>query len=552
MWSRSGSCKLPSTWSSGEDLVRPRLPDTSARKQLAALLLLRLKLPGDRGTAAKEAVSLLVETRDSQQLQEAFGVMEESDIVTLLSSLDEAAVNQLRVAMLPCDLASRELVDKELARRLASRLNEERLKRLWQLVQGNVDAEPDFWARAAACLLSVHMGRIEVQLQNLSLKVLREACKFLDDKNLAISFAKDFLSYDLGISTAGQWPLRSSAPIFCELAGRLSEDTLEENEEKLQLLVKAHGIDESHPGIREALRKLLHAHMLSREARGESTMEGLFLKLALEEGDVPVEVLPKLTLSECHLKQASPEQLMKLSRQLAQHNQPMDGFHVAVLAANVFKVKGHAKQSEEAFLKAFALDPCSEEVAGEVANTLTSLLRCCEALKEKNNALEAKCKDLQKLGDRCNELEEKSRLNESKRKALELRCAELESLKLNSSIVWDLSSSDFADFRKGQGHWSGTFQLLCSGITAMLELYPKGREDSGMGKAGLVLHVERPATVNWTWQSGSGEVKTQEHRFQREWDYFVCRDFGPTRPTIRSITFRILSVQLPGSTLRFR
>ena len=121
--------------------MRPRLPDTSARKQLAALLLLRLKLPGDHGTAAKEAVSLLVETQDSQQLQEAFGVMEESDIVTLLSSLDEAAVNQLHVAMLPCDLASRELVDKELARRLASRLNEERLKRLWELLQGHLDTE---------------------------------------------------------------------------------------------------------------------------------------------------------------------------------------------------------------------------------------------------------------------------------------------------------------------------------------------------------------------------------------------------------------------------
>lgn len=50
---------------SGEDFVRPRLPDSSARKQLAVLLLHRLKLPGtDKSSVAKEAMSLLVEIQD--------------------------------------------------------------------------------------------------------------------------------------------------------------------------------------------------------------------------------------------------------------------------------------------------------------------------------------------------------------------------------------------------------------------------------------------------------------------------------------------------------
>ena len=264
MW-RAVDAKILLAWSSGEDFVPPNLDDASARKQLASLHLLRLKLLGEHSTVANVVVSFLVETQNSQQLQEAFSMMEEPDIVTLLSSLGETPVKQLHVAMLPCDLASRGLVDKELARRLARRLNEERLKRLWELLQGHLDAEQDSWARAAACLLSAQMGRVEVHLQNLSLKVLVEAEQFLYDQELAICFAQDFFGYDLGICTAEQWPLKSWAPIFCELAGRLLEDP---SEEKLQLLVKAHGIDESHPDIRASLHKLLHAHMLSPEGFG--------------------------------------------------------------------------------------------------------------------------------------------------------------------------------------------------------------------------------------------------------------------------------------------
>ena len=523
--------------------MRPRLPDTSARKQLAALLLLRLKLPGDRGTAAKEAVSLLVETRDSQQLQEAFGVMEESDIVTLLSSLDEAAVNQLRVAMLPCDLASRELVDKELARRLASRLNEERLKRLWELLQGHLDTEQDSWARAAACLLSVHIGRIEVKLGNLSLEVLVQAGKFLDDQDLAISFAQDFFSYDLGISTAEQWPLRSSAPIFCELAGRISED---ESAEKLQLLVKAHGIDESHSGIRATVYKLLHAHMLSREARGESTMEGLFLKLALEEGGVPVEVLPKLTLSECHLKQASPEQLMNLCQQLVASLQQADAARVAVFGANAFAAKGQARESEEAFLKAFAFDGSNQEAAEGLASAVTSAHRRCDELEKNGSAsnkrfqgLEAQCQVLQR---RCATLESQ----EAQRQAFQ-KVAEA------SSIVWDLSSYDFSNFTKERWQESEKFQLLSSGVMASLHLCPKGQVDSAEGLAPLYLSVNKPCIVKWTWQTGSGQTMTLDHVFGKDMNGQLSAwggDFIPVSQVNGSIIIlRILSVQLQGSSL---
>ena len=75
--------------------------------------------------------------------------------------------------------------------------------------------------------------------------------------------------------------------------------------------------------------------------------------------------------------------------------------------------------------------------------------------------------------------------------------------------------------------------------------------------AGLYLRVDKPVTVKWTWQSGSSEVKTEERDFSQE----LCsdgtpngwgdEDFMPISEANGSVTLRVLSVQLPGSTLRF-
>ena len=510
--------------------MRPRLPDAAARKQLAALLLFRLKLPGEHGTVAKEVLSLLVETRDSQQLEEAFATMEEPTIVTLLSSLDEAAVNQLHAAMLPCDKACKGLVDKELARRLARRLNDEHLEKLWQLLQGHLDSEQDSWAQAAGCLLSAQIGRIEVHLENLSLEVLMEAEKFLDDQDSAISFAQDFFGYDLGISMAEQWPLKSSAPIFHELAARVSED---ESEEKLQLLLKAHSIDESHPDIRSSLHTQLYARMLSLEEGDVFAMEGLFLKLALQEGCIPKQALATLTLGEEHLHQASAEQLMKLCQQLADSGRPADGARVALVAARAFAADFYWRESEEAFVTAFSLERCNQEAAEGLANAVTSAHRRCEELERRCDEL---VWEVSSLGDRCEELESRG----------------------SPSVLWDLSGYDFRRFRQGESEKSEKFQLLSSGLTAWLELYPKGRRDSSEGQAGLYFFVDKPAMVKWTWQLGSGEVKTEERDFSkarknpdgtpygRGWP-----DFMPISEANSSVALRILSVQLPGSKLRF-
>ena len=339
---------VPAVLHLGESFLRPWLPDTSAREQLGALLLLRMKLPGsDRCKVGKEAVSLLVAAREINPLREAFADMQEADLVALFSSFDEDTVTKLHGVLLPTDVPCKAILSKELARKLAGRLNTDRLERLWHVLQTH-------WVQAAACLLCAHIGSLQVRLQDLSSEVLAEVVKFIDDQVSAADFAKSFFKCDLKILAIKKWPIKGLAPIFQELAGRLRE---EKYEGKLHFLVKGHQIDDSHQGIQEALRKELYGHMSRVEAGNGSDNEGLFLKLVLRErADIPQDILSKLTFAPQHLSQAKPEQLMLLAQYLGGHDRSSDGAKVAAYAAKAFASSGKVKESEDAFLKAFCLD----------------------------------------------------------------------------------------------------------------------------------------------------------------------------------------------------
>ena len=290
--------------------------------------------------------------------------------------------------------------------------------------------------------------------------------------------------------------------------------------------------------------------MLSQNGGDAYAMEGLLLQLALEERLIPEEVLPKLTLSDHHLIQVSPELLMKLCQQLANSDRPADGARVALVAARGFTAECQPRRCEEAFLKAFSLDRSNQEAAEGLAKAVASAHKCCEELGDRCGKLE----------DRCDELNKKGQASEEGRKALEAqcealrrRCSDLESQR----IVWDLSGYDFSNFRKGQLQESEEFQLN-SGVTAWLDLYPKGDSESSEGKAALYLSVDKPATVKWTFQSGSGEVWTTERDFSQAAlnpdgtpEGWGRPDFMPVSKANGSVTLRILSVQVPGSTLRF-
>ena len=156
--------------------------------------------------------------------------------------------------------------------------------------------------------------------------------------------------------------------------------------------------------------------------------------------------------------------------------------------------------------------------------------------------MQKRCEELEK---RCKELEAKAE-------------TQLPRLQIGSSMEWDLSSYDFTAFGKDEVQQSEKFQLGSTGVTAWLRLYPRGHRKSSEGMAALFLQVDQPAKVKWTWQSGGGEVKTLERDFSKAQknsdgmpDGYGDMDFMPISEANGSVTLRIISVQLPVSTLRF-
>ena len=449
----------------------------------------------------KDTILLLVDLHDPSQLQQAVSGMEAADVAVWIPSLDADTLQKLHAALVSMDAPCRGVVSKMLAQRLAaSLLTVGCAKSLWQLLQSCADDRTDSWVQAAACFLCAHLNRVDVFLPAIASEIVTEAAKFVHDQVSAIAFAKSFFKCDMGMSAFEQWPAKHTARIFLMLAWREARP-----EEKLKLLVKGHEIDNSHSLIREELAKWLQGHILRYGGSGSDVQSSI-------QGSVLKEALSKLTLEEKHLKQVSPQQLINLSQLLVCK---ADGARVAVFAAKAFAAMGKARDSEHAYLTAFEMDPSNREVAAGLARAVKSA---------------------------------HERFEETVRKVQGPR------LEVGSSLVWDLSKYDFTKFTKDQVQRSETFQLP-HGITAWLSLFPKGFSSKRM--AAVDLQVDRPAIVQWTWQSGAGRVSTEERDFSKTTlhqdgkpDGWGHLHFLPISETNGSITLRLRSVQLPASTLR--
>ena len=206
----------------GEQFVRPLLPDTFARKNLAELLLIRNKPPALKEDAVlQELVPLLVDIGDDGKLQDVLRAMQASELENLLPKLEEEIVESLHNIAKSSGLF-RNLVAQHLACRLAQRFFDNScLEKLAGLVWSNCK-DGGLWKEAAGLLiaaafpltettLTLHLSRADGQL-------LLHASIFAEDRSKAIGFAKDFFQTDLGISAAAEWPHKGCAKIFLELS----------------------------------------------------------------------------------------------------------------------------------------------------------------------------------------------------------------------------------------------------------------------------------------------------------------------------------------------
>ena len=405
--------------------------------------------------------------------------------------------------------------------------SQEALAYLWDLwdwlCQNLKEGEDSSWAKATSLVLATFHSRLTAQLEVLDAKLLRQACDYLKSRDSATSFAVDFFSSDLGISTLEHWPPKSSSSIFAELASRLDE----KHEEKVDFLAKAYELDDSDEDVRRALVKQLNQHMLRQSIDDNKHLEGLLLKVYLGwKEDIPVDVTQRLSLRPESLKNVTADQLMLLAEMLKRAKRRADGARIAVSAAEAFSAEGKQEESYEAVAYAHYLDRANDRASFKLCELLGSIVSKCKDLGNKYNELDHKCHKIQELK------------------------AEEEPIKCISSFSWDLSGYDFSSFTEDQREFSEKFPLGVSGIEAWLGLRPKAAPD----KASLSLWVNEPVWVKCRVQAGDWKHSLEYNFSTRDEGGLQGVGWGhqiPTSQLASGITFHLLSVRRGGSSLRW-
>jgi hypothetical protein len=213
------------------------------------------------------------------------------------------------------------------------------------------------------------------------LGVLNHAHGFLNKRKQALDFAESFFRYDFGIADEEVWPPSPSARIVMELAERSCQQ-----EEKLQLLLRAYRICASDALIRRALLDAFHCQFLDSDSPSACTtadVEELYLQLiSQEERTIPMDVIHKLSFKESCLQHFKGD-LMLLAKQLRQAGRSADGGRVAVMLAQRLAKDGENERAEDAFFFAFRLDPANSDAA----NGLWDFAQLVIATKKAGNRL---------------------------------------------------------------------------------------------------------------------------------------------------------------------
>ena len=497
-----------------ETFVKPLLDKdasaSSARKQLFKLLMLRMRLP-EMSDEARRSVCGLLEQMSDGQMQGLLSGLEEAELRALLSAdLKYETIERLRTSMSPG--VCRSLIDRELACRLVIGLDDDPwFKKLWQLLLQNANhegSEQQEWTKAAGVVLAACVEKVDT-LKDLDSLMLQHACEFLESKEQTINFAKSFFQYDLGIRADQHvWPPTSSASILMELESRATGA-----EQKLKWLVKAHKISPSDATVRRALLRKLHSKILESDGPSASPgmafdLEDLFLELILEEqGEIPADVIQKLSLKEVHLQHFKGD-LKLLASQLCQANRPADGARAAVMLAQKLAHDGEKESAEDNFLFAFRLDPTNVAAAGGLLDLAKQVIATSQATPAKAPATTAATAAAattapQQEIRRPGMLAQQERAGSSAR-ACDPNIPSLPSLQLSHTaserllLNWDLTGKDFTNCRNEEGESSPKFEIS-KDVRASITVYP----DPAAAKPRCTLNLNRPADVKLRVQVGN-------------------------------------------------
>ena len=355
-----------------ESFVRPLLDrdgSDSARKQLLKLLTLRMGIPSSGADLEREVCTLLQQMADVQ-IQ---SLLSEMDVghKTLLSQLELERLERLRTSA-----ACRTWIDRELVCRLG---NSYQVEKLWHLLlqNGSIEGEDD-WAKAAGLLLAAKTDSMDTPLKGISGSILRQASKFLENKEQAINFAQQFFNSDLGI-LGKSWPHKASSRLLMEMASRCG------GRERIRLLVRARHICPLQ--VRDVLLVELRNIFLGLQApsgRADWTfdLEDLFVDMTLEyEGKLSADVIQKLNLKEKHLQHFKGD-FPSLVQQLREANRPKDASRVAVMHAQNLVNKGEIEKAEETFFSAFCLDSTNVAAASGLMDFATRVQKTAAAMKK--------------------------------------------------------------------------------------------------------------------------------------------------------------------------
>jgi hypothetical protein len=268
--------------------------------------------------------------------------------------------------------------------------------------------------------------------------------------------------------------------VLLELASRKEDDS-----EKVSLLVEARSADPSCDIVRERLLAFLCSVL---ESDGEVD-DALLVTLIFEKEDtIPPPLLPKLKLKPEALRSVPPHSLLKLAEQLMSAGRASDASCIAVEAAKAHDLSGEVEASQKAYVRAYHMDRRNEAASHGVVEMCSATIRRCEELTTKNRAL--------------GEAVEKMRTDRERvdRELVQLRetVGAITNTMSSITIEWDVSSIDVSNMTGSEIRTSTIFNILGSGMRAVLAFQRKAVDRGGSAFIGVYLVVDGFCSMDFT------------------------------------------------------